>query len=88
MINKGFYSFTATIIDMTVRNEKDIIQTKLKDVEIEQRAKDLFYAAVSHEFRTPLNSIIATSELLMLEDSLSDICRFDDFTVDVKIMVA
>ena len=58
----------AVLRDITDRKkDKDRLERALKDAAVASQAKSDFVAHVSHEVRTPLNSILGFSELMALE---------------------
>ena len=58
------------------RKQLDVIES-LKDAE---RSKDDFLANISHEIRTPINTICGMSEIVLRED-LNDTVRSDVFSI-------
>ena len=64
-----------TICDISLQREREVIRRKLLAAEQKTKDRNLFMASVSHEMRTPMNAIIATSELLLESQELSDDLR-------------
>jgi len=59
-------NFIGTIRDVTWRKDtENKLRQSMQDVKNANQAKSEFLAALSHEFRTPLNSIIGFSELIL-----------------------
>ena len=60
--------YEGTVEDVTARIEKDeALRHALADSEEASRTKTAFLAAMSHELKTPLNSVLGFSEMLMGE---------------------
>lgn len=56
------------IRDITERKENDeILQQAIRDVEKANEAKSTFLSSMSHELRTPLNAIIGFSQILIMD---------------------
>lgn len=60
---------TATDIDDAMRYEQQLLETQ-RDLELANRTKDQFLAALSHELRTPLTPALMTVGVLELEEQL------------------
>lgn len=59
--------------DITERKKAEVAMMQAKDAaEAANIAKSRFIATMSHELRTPLNAILGFSELMGLDDSLTD----------------
>ncbi|MDH5392356.1 MAG: PAS domain-containing protein [Gammaproteobacteria bacterium] len=56
------------------QSRADLVQAK-EDAESANKAKSIFLSSMSHELRTPLNAISGFSQLLNLEENLSDEAR-------------
>ena len=77
--------FIGSIRDITSRRkDAEKLRQSLLDVEKANQAKSEFLAALSHEFRTPLNSIIGFSELIMGRYlGFSDLKFYEDYIRDI-----
>ncbi len=58
-------------IDERIKVEQALAKAK-EEAEKNSAAKSLFLSSVSHEFRTPMNSILGFAQLLALEKGLTD----------------
>ena len=60
--------YEGTVEDVTARIEtEEALRAALAEAEEASRAKTAFLAAMSHELKTPLNSVLGFSEILMSE---------------------
>ncbi|MDQ7989609.1 MAG: ATP-binding protein [Candidatus Dactylopiibacterium sp.] len=57
---------SGALLDLTRRQNQELQETRLRAEEA-LRSKNEFLAAISHEMRTPLNSVLGFAELLRLE---------------------
>jgi len=78
-------NFIGTIRDISRRkNTENKLRQSMQDVKNANQAKSEFLAALSHEFRTPLNSIIGFSELIMGRYlGISDLKFYEDYVKDI-----
>lgn len=74
---------------LAIENEKEKLNSELKDEILNRQklaieAKNTFIRNVSHELRTPLNGIVGTTNILLLDKTLSD----DQHEVIKKLQVS
>ena len=63
--NKKFKFLLSTIVDITIQKEQEImLENALKKEKTLNELKSQFIAIASHEFRTPLATILTSSELI------------------------
>ena len=66
-------------VEQTKRNKQQLLET-IEELKEAERSKDDFLANVSHEIRTPINSICGMSEIVLHEQDMSKI-KEDIYTI-------
>ncbi len=57
--------YEGTLLDITLRKDKELAQRKQETAEVASKTKSDFLANMSHEIRTPMNAIIGLSALTL-----------------------
>ena len=60
-------SYEGSVVDITERKQKEKAERQKNAAEATARAKTIFLANMGHEVRTPLNAILALSELALMD---------------------
>lgn len=72
-------------IDLTEQVQaQNVANTALLEAETANRAKSDFLAAMSHDFRTPLNAILGFAEILMRQDLGPIDDKYREYAADIR----
>jgi len=67
-----------TLTNATLSKTLDMLETSNKDLKAALKARELFIASASHEFRNPLNSMIGNIELAQMESVNPEVIKLLD----------
>ena len=57
------------------KSENELMQEQKKEIEELSQARNQFFSSVSHEIRTPIDSILGFNELVLRSDSLEEVAE-------------
>ncbi len=69
----GFLTIMILFENRVYRSENELIEKQRKEIEELSNARNSFFSSISHEIRTPIDSIIGFNELILREDITGEV---------------